>query len=195
MHPILFEFGPIKIFTYGFFLAVAFLTAIFVAGREAQRLGIPKGQFYDLCFYIIVAALVGSRLLYVLLEMRTFLAHPLKIFALWEGGLVCYGGVILALLVAFFYMRIHGLPWRATLTPWAWACPWGNFSGASAVLWPGAAGVLLPTCPGRWSLATPIASVPCGSPCTRPSFTKLCWPWASSGFCIGSEPASASTAS
>jgi hypothetical protein len=42
MHPILFEIGPIKIFTYGFLLAVAFLSAIFVAGREAKRLaGIP----------------------------------------------------------------------------------------------------------------------------------------------------------
>ena len=44
---------------------------------------------------------MGSRLLYVLLELRTFIAHPLKIFALWEGGLVFQGGAILALLVAF----------------------------------------------------------------------------------------------
>ena len=105
MHPILFEIGPIKIFTYGFLLALGFLSAIFVAGREAKRLGIPPGKFFDLCFYIILAALVGSRLLYVLLELRTFLAHPLKIFALWEGGLVFHGGVILAFLVAVFYIR------------------------------------------------------------------------------------------
>ena len=66
MHPILFEIGPIKIFTYGFLLALGFLSAIFVAGREAKRLGIPPGKFFDLCFYIILAALVGSRLLYVI---------------------------------------------------------------------------------------------------------------------------------
>ena len=113
MHPILFEIGPIKIFTYGFLLALGFLSAIFVAGREARRLGIPPGKFFDLCFYIILAALVGSRLLYVLLELRTFIAHPLKIFALWEGGLVFQGGVILAFLVAIYYIRRHGLPWRA----------------------------------------------------------------------------------
>ena len=57
MHPILFEIGPIKIFTYGFLLALGFLSAIFVAGREAKRLGIPPGKFFDLCFYIILAAL------------------------------------------------------------------------------------------------------------------------------------------
>jgi phosphatidylglycerol---prolipoprotein diacylglyceryl transferase len=129
MHPILFEIGPIKIFTYGFLLALAFLSAIFVAGREARRLGISPGQFFDLCFYLILAALVGSRLLYVLLELRTFVAHPLKIFALWEGGLVFHGGVILALMVAFFYIHRHRMPWRLTLDALAVGLPLGQFFG------------------------------------------------------------------
>jgi phosphatidylglycerol:prolipoprotein diacylglycerol transferase len=129
MHPILFEIGPLKIFTYGFLLAVGFLSAIYVAGREAQRQGIPKGQFNDLCFYIILAALVGSRALYVLLEINTFAAHPWKIFALWEGGLVFHGGVILALLVAFYYIRRHGMPWRLTLDALAVGMPLGQFFG------------------------------------------------------------------
>jgi len=129
MHPILFEIGPIKIFTYGFLLAAAFLSAIFVGGREAQRLGIPPGRFFDLCFYLILAALVGSRLLYVLLELPAFLAHPLKIFALWEGGLVFHGGVILALLTAFYYIRRHGMPWRPTLDALAVGMPLGQFFG------------------------------------------------------------------
>ncbi|MGA9753756.1 MAG: prolipoprotein diacylglyceryl transferase [Desulfobaccales bacterium] len=129
MHPILFEIGPIKIFTYGFLLALAFLSAIFVAGREAKRLGLPPGKFFDLCFYLILAALVGSRLLYVLLELRTFAAHPLKIFALWEGGLVFHGGVILALIVAFLYIRRHQLPWRLTLDALAIGLPLGQFFG------------------------------------------------------------------
>jgi phosphatidylglycerol---prolipoprotein diacylglyceryl transferase len=129
MHPILFELGPVKIFTYGFLLAVGFLSAIYVAGREARRLGIPPGRFFDLCFYLILAALVGSRVLYVLLELPTFVANPLKIFALWEGGLVFHGGVILALLVAFYYIRRHGLPWRATLDALAVGLPLGQFFG------------------------------------------------------------------
>jgi len=129
MHPILFEYGHLKIFTYGFLLALAFLSAIFVAGREAQRLGLPKGQFYDLCFYLILAALVGSRLLYILLELPAFLAHPWKIFALWEGGLVFHGGVILALATAVYYMRKHSMPWRPTLDALAVGTPLGQFFG------------------------------------------------------------------
>jgi phosphatidylglycerol---prolipoprotein diacylglyceryl transferase len=129
MHPILFKLGPITIYTYGFMLAIAFLCAIYMAGREAQRLGLPKGQFYDLCFYIIVAALVGSRLLFVLLEPRTFFTHPLRIFALWEGGLDFQGGLFLALIVAFVYIRRRGWAWRPTLDALALGAPLGQFFG------------------------------------------------------------------
>jgi phosphatidylglycerol:prolipoprotein diacylglycerol transferase len=129
MHPVLFEFGPVKIFTYGFMLALAFLTAIYISGREAQRLGLPVAKFYDLCFFIIVAALVGSRLVYVIMELPTFLARPWKIFALWEGGLVFHGGLILALGVAVYYIRRHHLPWRLTLDALAVGMPMGQFFG------------------------------------------------------------------
>ena len=129
MHPILFEFGPIKIFTYGFFLALAFLSAIFMAGREAKRLGIPTEKFYDLCFYIILAALVGSRLLYVLLELR-HLPGPSPENLRPVGRRPGFqGGAILALLVAIYYIRRHGLPWRATLDALGLGTPVGQFFG------------------------------------------------------------------
>ncbi|MCK9377764.1 MAG: prolipoprotein diacylglyceryl transferase [Syntrophobacterales bacterium] len=129
MHPILFKIGPITIYTYGFFLALAFLFAIVVAGREAKRRGLPEAQFYDLCFYLILAALVGSRLLFIILEPGRFLSNPIKIFALWEGGLDFQGGLFLALIVAFFYIRRHGWPWRPTLDSLALGAPLGQFFG------------------------------------------------------------------
>lgn len=129
MHPILLEYGHLKLFTYGFFLALAFLSAIFISSREAGRLGLPVGKFYDLCFYAVLAALVGSRLLYIILDPRPFLDHPLKIFALWEGGLDFQGGLFLALVVAFYYMRRQQLPWRTTLDALALGVPVGQFFG------------------------------------------------------------------
>src|SRR5271157_3218303 len=107
MHPSLLEFGPIRLFTYGFFVALAFLSAIFIGSREAKRLGLAVEKFYDLCFYAVVGALVGSRLLYVILDPRPFLEHPLKIFAMWEGGLDFQGGLFLALAVAIYFIRRH----------------------------------------------------------------------------------------
>ncbi len=129
MHPILFEFGPIKLFTYGLFLALAFLSAIYIGSREAKRLGLPVDKFFDMCFYAVVGALVGSRLLYVILDPRPFLQHPLKLFALWEGGLDFQGGVFLALVLAGYYIRRHRLPWRATLDALALGVPVGQFFG------------------------------------------------------------------
>jgi phosphatidylglycerol:prolipoprotein diacylglycerol transferase len=129
MHPILFKIGPVTLYTYGFMLAIAFLSAIVVAGREAKRLGLPEGQFYDLCFYIVVAALLGSRLLFVILEPGRLLSHPLQILAIWKGGLDFQGGLFLALVVAFFYIHHHGWPWRPTLDALALGAPLGQFFG------------------------------------------------------------------
>lgn len=129
MYPILYKIGPVHLYTYGLFLALGFLVAILVAGREAKRLGLPEGRFYDLCFYIILAAIVGSRLLFVLVDIKPFLQNPLKIFAVWEGGLVFHGGLIAAVATAIFYMRRHGLPWRPTFDALAVGMPLGVMFG------------------------------------------------------------------
>ncbi len=129
MFPILLKLGPIHIYTYGFFLALAFLSSIYLAGREAGRLGLPQGRFYDLCFYSVLGALVGSRLLYIFTELPTFVAHPLKIFALWEGGLIFHGGLVGAVAVAFYYMRRHAIPWRPAFDALAIGMPVGQALG------------------------------------------------------------------
>jgi phosphatidylglycerol:prolipoprotein diacylglycerol transferase len=129
MYPILFKIGPINLYTYGFFLSLGFLTAILVAGREAKRLGLPEEHFYDLCFYLILAAIIGSRLLFVIVDPRHFLQNPLKIFAIWEGGLVFHGGLIAALATAFFLIRRYKLPWRPTLDSLAVGMPLGVMFG------------------------------------------------------------------
>jgi phosphatidylglycerol:prolipoprotein diacylglycerol transferase len=129
MFPVLLRLGPLTIYTYGFFLALAFLTAIYLSGREAQRQGLPVGRFYDLCFYSVLGALVGSRLLYILLELPQFIAHPLKIFALWEGGLIFHGGLIAAVGVAFYYMARHAIPWRQAFDALAVGMPVGQALG------------------------------------------------------------------
>jgi len=129
MYPHLIDLGPVRIYTYGFFLALGFVAAIYVAGREARRLGVPSGRFYDLCFFGILAALVGSRLLYVILEYPKFLADPLQVFALWKGGLVFHGGVIVAVLVVFWYMRRHALPVASTFDALGYGMPIGQALG------------------------------------------------------------------
>ncbi len=129
MYPILFSYGPFKIFTYGFFLALAFICAMYVAGREAKRRGIRPEQIYDLSFYGIVAAIIGSRLLDVILKWDYFAAHPLEIFMLWKGGLAFQGGLILGLLTILIYIYRHQMTLWTTLDIMAVATPLGQFIG------------------------------------------------------------------
>jgi phosphatidylglycerol---prolipoprotein diacylglyceryl transferase len=110
MHPILLEFGFIKIFTYGLLVASGFFVAILFASNQAKKEGLDPQKVIDLCFYILVASLLGARLLYVIVEYRFFLEHPLEIIKFWKGGLVYYGGLILGMIVAVLYMKKKEMP-------------------------------------------------------------------------------------
>jgi phosphatidylglycerol:prolipoprotein diacylglycerol transferase len=129
MFPILFSYGALRIYTYGFFLALAFLCAMYAAGREAQRRGGSPGQIYDLSFYSIVAAIIGSRILDVILKWDYFSAHPLEIFMLWKGGLAFQGGLIAGLLIMVLYIYRHQMALWTTLDIMAFATPLGQFIG------------------------------------------------------------------
>ncbi len=129
MYPILFSYGPFHIYTYGFFLALAFICSMYMAGREAKRRGERPEQIYDLSFYCILAAIVGSRIFDVILKWDYFAAHPLEIFMLWKGGLAFQGGLILGLATMLFYIYRHQMPLWTTMDIMALATPLGQFIG------------------------------------------------------------------
>ena len=113
MYPILIEFGFFKIFTYGLLVATGFLVAILLASSRAEKEGLDSQKVLDLCFYVMVSALVGARLLYVIVEYRYFLDSPLEIFKFWKGGLVFYGGLILGVLISLWYLKRNQMPmWK-----------------------------------------------------------------------------------
>jgi phosphatidylglycerol:prolipoprotein diacylglycerol transferase len=113
MYPTLFHIGNFAVHTYGFFVATGFLLAISLAIREARRVSEDPEKIIDLSLYIIIAAIIGSRLLYVAINWREFRDDPLEIIRIWNGGLVFYGGLIGASLVTIWYLRKHRLPvWK-----------------------------------------------------------------------------------
>jgi phosphatidylglycerol---prolipoprotein diacylglyceryl transferase len=109
MHPILFKFGNIAIYTYGLMMALAFFVGISLARKEAERVGQDPEQILDLSFYILIAAVIGSRLFYVFTDPKNFIADPVEIFRIWNGGLVFYGGFILAVVVGMIYVKKTGM--------------------------------------------------------------------------------------
>jgi len=99
------------VYAYGVLVACAFLMAIFWVGYDAKRSGLDAKKATDLVFYIILSGILGSRIVYIVItEWEPFLANPIIFFKLWEGGLVWYGGLIAALIVAVFYVRHYKLP-------------------------------------------------------------------------------------
>jgi phosphatidylglycerol:prolipoprotein diacylglycerol transferase len=110
MHPILIEFGFIKIFTYGLLVASGFFISILLASHQGKKEGLDPQEIIDLCFYLLVSSLLGARLMYVVVEYKYFMDHPLEIFKFWKGGLVYYGGLIFAMLVAVLYMKKKEMP-------------------------------------------------------------------------------------
>lgn len=110
MHPVLFKLGNITIYSYGFMIALGFFLGIVLAMQEARRVGENPEKIMDLCFYILVAAIVGSRLFYVVTAWEKFAANPIDIVKLWQGGLVFYGGFIGAVVTAAAYIKLAKLP-------------------------------------------------------------------------------------
>ncbi|MEW6001727.1 MAG: prolipoprotein diacylglyceryl transferase [Nitrospirota bacterium] len=109
MHPVVFKFGPLTIHTYGVFLAAGFILGLGLALRQARKEGIPSNKIIDLGFYTLFSALLGSRLLFVAINAGHYLKNPLDMLKVWEGGLVFYGGVLLAVPVAIWYIRKNSL--------------------------------------------------------------------------------------
>ncbi len=136
----------IPLHTYGVLIATAFVGGTWLAQREARRQGQDPERIADLAFWVLIAALVGSSVYFMLVNWRDyflpdswlvrqpFLARALDLVTLgafgiqrvprflvfWEGGLVFYGGFIAAALTAAWYMRRHGmrfLPHADTLIP------------------------------------------------------------------------------
>ena len=116
MYPVLFKiplFGGITIYSYGVMVALAFIAGMIWVSRESRRLGQDPAKAVDLVFYVILSAIVGSRILEIIVsEWDRFLENPLMIFKIWEGGLVFYGGLIAAILVSIWYIRRHLMPLR-----------------------------------------------------------------------------------
>ena len=110
MHPVLFHVGNLAARSYGVFLALAFVIGIYIAQSRAPRHGIEPQRMFDVFFVIVVAALVGSRLLYVLEHVSQYAAEPSRLFQLRQGGLSMYGGVLLAAAGAAFYCKRMSIP-------------------------------------------------------------------------------------
>lgn len=130
MYPELFRIGSFPVNTYGVFLAIAFLCAILITARLAERDGLPRERVYDLCLWMLLAGLVGSKILMLFTEPE-YRANPLQLISLdfLRSGGVFYGGLLGAIAAGYFLMKRYQLPWWKTADACAPGIAIGNFFG------------------------------------------------------------------
>jgi phosphatidylglycerol:prolipoprotein diacylglycerol transferase len=119
MFPDLFTIGPLTIHTYGVFVAMGFIAALMVTVRLAGSYGLAAPQVMDMGFVSIVWGIIGSRLLFVLLNFSYYRSHPLDAFKVWQGGLVFSGGLVVAALALLWHSRRHRLSFWSVGDLWA----------------------------------------------------------------------------
>ena len=113
MHPILFEFGNFRIYSYGVMVALGFLAAIYLASRQARRAGIAPQQIFDAGLYALVFGIIGARALHVLLDLRYYAPRPLEIIMVNRGGLSFHGGLAAGIMGTWFFIKRNRMPlWK-----------------------------------------------------------------------------------
>lgn len=99
--------------TFGLLVAAGFLVGTFCGTRLSRRYGSDPQRdpqrAADVAWWVLIGVVAGGRLGYVLVNLGHFVQHPLEVFAFWQGGLVMYGGLILAVLLGAWKIRQSGM--------------------------------------------------------------------------------------
>ena len=113
MHPVLFEFGKVKIYSWGFMLAIAVIVAAIGLTKMFEREGYDADSVLDMVIILVVGGVLGARLLYIFAyQWQELLTSPAAVLSLKDGlsGLVWYGAVLLDVPLFFWYLRRKGYP-------------------------------------------------------------------------------------
>jgi phosphatidylglycerol:prolipoprotein diacylglycerol transferase len=111
--PTLFRIGPVAIHSWGALLMVGFLAGILLARREARRMGLSAELALDLGIWVLVAAVVFARGLFVVLNWGDFAAQPLAALYIWQGGLSFHGGLLGGVAAGTLFARRRGVSFWA----------------------------------------------------------------------------------
>lgn len=122
MKPILFSIGQIPIHSYGFSVAFGVLVSVYLMTRYYKQYGFQDFDFVlDLVFVTLASGFLGGRIYYVIQNFAWYQSAPLEVFAIWEGGLIFYGGVFGALAGLYFFSRKKKIPFFRILD---WLLPY-----------------------------------------------------------------------
>lgn len=105
------EIGPLTIYWYGVIIATGAAIGLWLAMKEAERLGWNKDLLIDFLIYAVPIAIIFARIYYVTFEWERYSDGPLwKVIAIWEGGIAIHGAVIGGVVTAIVFSRVRKIP-------------------------------------------------------------------------------------
>jgi len=164
MHPILFEVGNWPVYSYGVLLALAYLAGLQLAVMRARRAGLDSARIMDLGIYLIIAALVGAKLMLVIVDFGYFRDHPRELLSLARVGGVFYGGLIFALLAGLWLVRRYKLPVWSAADMYAPGVALGHIIGRLGCLLAGCCYGRPTDLPWGITFTSPVAAASAGTP-------------------------------
>ena len=129
MIPVLFKFHSFTIYSYGFFVALGMLVVYCAALLRAEKFSLSRDTVSDLVFLLFVSGVIGARFFYVLQHFDEYQKEFIKIISIQEGGLVWYGGFMVALASGFIYAAAKKIAILRSLDFFAPLVPLGQAVG------------------------------------------------------------------
>lgn len=112
----MFEVGPFALRYYGLCIALGIVVATWLTGRELERKGLDGTLALDSLFFIVPLGFIGARAYHVVTDYDLYADDPIPgVFAVWNGGLGIYGGVVGGFIGLLIFARVRGI------NPWAFA--------------------------------------------------------------------------
>ncbi len=104
MDRVFISIGNINIYWYSVLIIIGIIIGYILVKKEAKRQNIDNNFLENLIFYMVIIGIIGARLYYVIFNYQNF-DSLLSIFAIYEGGLAIYGGIIAAIIFIYFYSK------------------------------------------------------------------------------------------
>lgn len=137
--PVIVQLGPLTLRWYGVLIMTGVILATWVGARHVERRGLDRESLWDLLIWVLVPGLIGARLYYVFIQsprgpegLGRFLANPLSILAVWEGGLHIFGAFLFGALGLWAFARARKAPLLVYADAIALGLPLGQAIGRLA---------------------------------------------------------------
>ena len=110
-----FSIGSFQVYWYGLIIATGLILALVYAHFSAKRYNVDGSKLMNCVFAGIITGIIGARLYFCIFKWDYYGSHPLEIFAIHEGGLAIYGGIIGALLGGLGVAKIQKMKFMPIL--------------------------------------------------------------------------------